>query len=87
MHALTLDELDRRADAFDEVVASMSDIDHFCSSSAWILPAQAALMPPRQPWLFQGEHGYVRNVRRHRSGIVPGSHFVEPRPQPRIEQT
>lgn len=75
MHALTLDELDRRADAFDEVVASMSGIDHFCSSSAWILPAQAALMPPRQPWLFQGEHGYVAMMR----GQHPdGWYFVEP---------
>jgi hypothetical protein len=75
MHALTLDELDRRADAFDEVVASMADIDHFCSSSAWILPAQAALMPPRAPWLFQGEHGYVAMMRGQHAD---GWSYVEP---------
>jgi Acetyltransferase (GNAT) domain len=75
MRALTLDELDRRADAFDEVVASMPDIDHFCSSSAWILPAQAALMPRRRPWLFEGEHGYVAMMR----GQHPdGWSYVEP---------
>lgn len=75
MDALTLDELDRRADAFDEVVASMPDIDHFCSSSAWILPAQAELMPPRRPWLFQGEHGYVAMMRgQHPDGWC----YVEP---------
>ena len=75
MRALTLDELDRQADAFDEVVASMPDVDHFCSSSAWILPAQAQLMPPRQPWLFQGEHGYVAMMR----GQHPdGWSYVEP---------
>lgn len=75
MHALTLDELDHRADPFDEEVARMPDIDHFCSSSAWILPAQAALMPPRAPWLFRGEHGYVAMMRgQHAEGWC----YVEP---------
>lgn len=75
MDVLTLDELDRRADSFDEVVAAMHGIDHFCSSSAWILPAQAELMPPRMPWLFHGEHGYVAMMR----GSHPdGWHYVEP---------
>jgi len=75
MDALTLDELDRQADSFDEVVAAMHGIDHFCSSSAWILPAQAELMPPRTPWLFHGEHGYVAMMRgRHPDGW----HYVEP---------
>lgn len=75
MHALTLAELHRRADAFDEAVAATPGIDHFCSSSAWILPAQAALMPPREPWLFDGEHGYVVMMRgRHPDGW----HYIEP---------
>lgn len=75
MRALTLEELDRRADAFDEVVASMPEIDHFCSSSAWILPAQAQLMPAREPWLFEDEHGYVAMMRgRH----ADGWRYVEP---------
>jgi hypothetical protein len=75
MDALTLDELDRQADAFDEAVAAMPDIDHFCSSSAWILPAEAALMPPREPWLFHGEHGYVAMMRgQHPEGWC----YVEP---------
>ena len=43
MHALTLEQLEQQADSFDELVATMPGIDHFCSSSAWILPAQAEL--------------------------------------------
>lgn len=75
MHALTLEELEHQADSFDELVATMPGIDHFCSSSAWILPAQAELMPPRAPWLFRGEHGYVAMMRgRHPDGW----HYVEP---------
>lgn len=75
MHALTLAELHRRAGAFDRAVAATPGIDHFCSSSTWVLPAQAALMPPREPWLFCGEHGYVVMMRgRHPDGW----HYIEP---------
>jgi hypothetical protein len=35
------------ADDFDREVPVTPEIDRFCSSSAWILAAAAALMPPR----------------------------------------
>ena len=57
MQTLTLAELDTHD--FDAVVLQTPDIDHFCSASPWILPAQAHLMPPATPWLRRSEAGYV----------------------------
>ena len=50
----------QRAD-FDRVVAETPDIDAFCSSSYWILPAFEALFPNHKPWLYRAEttDGYV----------------------------
>lgn len=75
MEALTLADLEGQAVAFDRVVADTPAIDHFCSSSDWILPAHAAFMPPREPWLFRGAEGYVAMMR----GVHPqGWSYIEP---------
>ena len=63
------------ADDFDREVVQTPAIDRFCSSSAWILAATAALMPPRAPYSFKGEHGYFAAMR----GVHPaGFPYVEP---------
>ena len=63
------------ADDFDREVAQTPAIDRFCSASAWILAATAALMPPRAPFSFKGEHGYFAAMR----GVHPaGFPYVEP---------
>ena len=63
------------ADDFDREVAQTPAIDRFCSSSAWILAATAALMPPRAPFSFKGEAGYFAAMR----GVHPaGFPYVEP---------
>jgi hypothetical protein len=63
------------ADDFDRSVADTPAIDRFCSSSAWILAATAALMPPRAPFSFRGQHGYFAAMR----GVHPaGFPYVEP---------
>jgi CelD/BcsL family acetyltransferase involved in cellulose biosynthesis len=63
------------ADDFDREVGDTPAIDRFCSSSAWILAATAALMPPRAPFSFRGTHGYFAAMR----GVHPaGFPYVEP---------
>ncbi len=46
--AWTIAELELHAAAVDAVCLATPEIDHFCSSSAWIIPASQALMPPRR---------------------------------------
>jgi len=75
MRALTLSELEAQADELDRVVAATPGIDRFCSSSAWILSAAEALMPPREAWVHAGEAGWVAMMRgQHPSGLT----YVEP---------
>ena len=63
------------ADDFDREVAQTPAIDRFCSSSAWILAAAGALMPPRASFSFKGQHGYFAAMR----GVHPaGFPYVEP---------
>lgn len=63
------------ADDFDREIAVTPAIDRFCSSSAWILSASAALMPPRVAFSFRGEHGYLAAAR----GVHPaGFPYIEP---------
>lgn len=63
------------ADEFDREVALTPAIDRFCSASAWILAASAALMPPRVAYSFRGKHGYFAAMR----GVHPaGFPYVEP---------
>jgi CelD/BcsL family acetyltransferase involved in cellulose biosynthesis len=63
------------ADDFDREVARTPAIDRFCSSTAWVLAAAAALMPPRAPFSFRGQHGYFAAMR----GVHPaGFPYIEP---------
>jgi hypothetical protein len=63
------------ADDFDREVAATPSIDRFCSTTAWILAAASALMPPRAPFSFRGRHGYFAAMR----GVHPaGFPYVEP---------
>ena len=63
------------ADDFDQEVARTPAIDRFCSSTAWVLAAAGALMPPRAPFSFRGQHGYFAAMR----GVHPaGFPYIEP---------
>jgi hypothetical protein len=57
MERLTLEEFEARCGEFDARVQARPDIDQFCSSSPWVLSADRALMPGREPWIWRGEHG------------------------------
>ena len=56
---LTVDELDARSDEFDAQVAVTPEIDHFCSSSTWVIPAARAAAPDQPPFICQTEAGTI----------------------------
>jgi CelD/BcsL family acetyltransferase involved in cellulose biosynthesis len=59
MEHLTFEQLSSDANGFDEAVLRSPGIDHFCSSSMWILPASEHLMAPGQPWIRRSNGSYV----------------------------
>ncbi len=65
MRSLSLESFtDEHVAAYDELVLATADIDHFCSSSDWILPAHLALVPgAREPWIYRGEAGFITMMR------------------------
>lgn len=70
-----LSQLEGVADAFDADVAATSEIDQFCSSSFWTLPAALELMPARMPAITRGPDGWLAFMR----GEHPGSgRYIEP---------
>ncbi len=74
MRSVGLDELRASAGDFDDAVAVTAEIDLFCSSSAWVLPAHDALMGPRSPWILRGEAGWAATAIAERGG----ARYVEP---------
>ena len=59
MRELDVEELESRAEEFDAAVRRTPDIDHFCSSTLWILPAWRAFLPEHRLWTHETEHGFV----------------------------
>jgi len=66
---LAWDRFMREADAFDMAVLSTPDIDHFCSSSAWICAARHAFMPQAEPLVLHCRHGYVAMIRERKTAL------------------
>jgi hypothetical protein len=69
------DELEARADELDRMVEVSPEIDAFCSSSAWILPAQAAFAPGAAPFVLASPEGFVALMR---VDIVAGGRALVP---------
>lgn len=68
-------DLSTCADDFDAEVARTPNIDRFCSTTAWILSASTALMPPRASFTMRGKAGYFAAMR----GVHPaGFPYIEP---------
>lgn len=68
MEPISLAELEAQADEMERLALATPEIDAFCSSPTWILPAAAALMPPCQPLLYRGEAGFLATgLRMHES--------------------
>jgi hypothetical protein len=93
---LTLAELEARADELDRVALAAPEIDRFCSSSSWVLPAAEALAPGGASWVHAGAEGFFAAVRRRhgaRRVIEPleaswglASALVGARPEPLVRE-
>jgi hypothetical protein len=58
-----LDDFESRTAHFDDIMGRSDDVDQFCSSSLWGLPAHQALMPERELAVLESESGYVALAR------------------------
>ena len=63
MKSLTFDQLSSDAVAYDEAVSRTPGIDHFCSSSFWVLPAATHLMSAGAPWVRHVDGAYIALAR------------------------
>lgn len=61
MNRLSLEQFRNQQSAYDQLVGRTDDIDRFCSTACWVLPAHQALSPDHEPWLWRCETtpGYV----------------------------
>lgn len=94
---LTFSELDAAAARFDAQVARTPSVDLFCTSSAWVMPAQQAFAADAEPLIFEDDDCIVAlMVVRTASGVrvaVPleagwglASPMVGPRPDRAAER-
>ena len=59
MEEHTATDLEDRAYEIDQAVAITPDVDRFCSSSLWILPAWKAFLPEHRLWAMEGAEGFI----------------------------
>lgn len=74
MHTLCLEELEAAAADVDELLAGHDDLDRFCSSTYWTVPAHLAFAPRRTPWLRRSDAGYCLLAHT----VYQGRAFLEP---------
>jgi hypothetical protein len=68
---LDLHELSAAHEAFDAAVLETPGIDHFCSSSAWILPAHAAFHAEDEVIAARLDDGFLALTRGRAAGLGP----------------
>ena len=59
MNRLTLAELEAQSERFDALALDSPDVDAFCSSTAWVVPAHKAFHPEQELFCYEGEFGYL----------------------------
>ena len=74
MHTLSLEELEADAAVVDELLADHNDLDPFCSSTYWTVPAHLAFASDRTPWLRRSDAGYCLLAASNHQGRS----FLEP---------
>lgn len=77
MEHLTFAELASEASRYDDAVVRTPGIDHFCSSSFWVLPATEHLMAPARPWMRRRNDHYVALARSDNSARTRVLHPLE----------
>lgn len=72
LECLSLRDLDEQSDAFNAVVRATPEIDRFCSSTYWSVPAHSAFSSFRPAWIRKTPAGYAAMAvgNRHSSGPV-----------------
>lgn len=55
---LSFHELQAEKDRYDALVRQTPDVDVFCSSAHWVLPAQRIYAPGAQPFIWKTENAY-----------------------------
>ncbi len=69
MSRLSFEELSADAAHYDEVVLTTPAIDHFCSSSLWILPAVQHFSAASRPFVVRSQDAYLTLAHtRHNDG-------------------
>ncbi|MBA2664753.1 MAG: GNAT family N-acetyltransferase [Bradymonadaceae bacterium] len=77
MRETTPEKFLEKVEAYDSAVMMTPDIDHFCSSSAWIVPAHQAFLPEHPIWLLECEHGFAALARGNDSHLGTYLHPLE----------
>ncbi len=75
MKQISLEELADCSESFDAAVMRSGDIDLYCSSTDWIVPACLGLMPEREPYIFTEDGHYWAFMRSKHPGGFP---YLEP---------
>jgi len=72
LECLSLRDLDEQSEQFNQVVRSTPEIDRFCSSTYWSIPAHMAFSNFRPAWIRQTAAGYAAMAvgNRHTAGPV-----------------
>ncbi|MCA9518580.1 MAG: GNAT family N-acetyltransferase [Myxococcales bacterium] len=63
MDEIPLASLEEDAAAFDAAALASRGVDHYCSSSAWVVPAHAAFHARNTPLVLRSSHGFAALAR------------------------
>ncbi len=77
MRWLSFEELEAASDEIDALAAATPEIDGFCSSTAWIVPARAAFTPQADPVILLGDHGVATLMAMSLAGGVRAAFPLE----------
>lgn len=69
MEPMTIESLAEAPASFDAAVLATADIDRFCSSSAWVVPAHAAFHAAQRPFVWRSDAGWIALSRGEAYGL------------------